>query len=67
VAGPSSVSESVDGPRWPLDRIPSRDGADHPGRTGAWPAPGGAANGFLVRPGGCHLVLDFGLAVLPNP
>jgi len=37
------------------------------GASGAWPAPGGAANGFLVRAGGCHLVLDFGLAVLPNP
>jgi ribonuclease BN (tRNA processing enzyme) len=36
------------------------------GASGAWPAPGGAANGFLVRTGGYHLVLDFGMAVLPN-
>jgi ribonuclease BN (tRNA processing enzyme) len=36
------------------------------GASGAWPAPGGAANGFLVRAGGYHLVLDFGMAVLPN-
>jgi Tol biopolymer transport system component len=36
------------------------------GASGAWPAPGGAANGFLVRAGGYHLVLDFGMAALPN-
>lgn len=36
------------------------------GASGAWPAPGGAANGFLVRNSGYSLVLDFGMAVLPN-
>src|SRR6266511_5082178 len=36
------------------------------GASGAWRGPGAAANGFLVRAGRYHLVLDFGMAVLPN-
>jgi ribonuclease BN (tRNA processing enzyme) len=36
------------------------------GTSGAYPAPGGAASGYLVRHDGFNLVLDFGTGALSN-